>query len=147
MRIWEKLFVAVTLFAVTSAAALYVYWALIDTDPPLRHLSVATLDGQGRPTKIFHRGEVMVLARESCILREFFASYTRAFVERTKRYVYFISPSQMRLSKGCRKAFHQVIVPPYMEPGVYDYIVVVAFENNPLFSGALTLPVPEVTIK
>jgi len=48
---------------------------------------------------------------------------------------------------GCRRSFNAVDIPPFMSEGAYEYVVTIDYSNNPLFSGKLTLPVPEVRIE
>jgi hypothetical protein len=88
------------------------------------------------------RGEQIVLSRESCVTDEGKAFYTRSLSLRDKRLVYFMPSGQVNLIKGCFKRFNAITIPSYVTPGVYDYIVTVTFENNPLVETRMILPVP-----
>jgi hypothetical protein len=88
------------------------------------------------------RGDRLVLARESCVTDESKAYYTRQLSLRGKKLIYFMPSGEMQLIKGCFKRFNHITIPSFADPGVYDYIVTVVFQNNPLIDTRMVLPIP-----
>ena len=125
---------------------LLVYWYFIDIEPPAKHTSVAIFDANGIPVTSIKRGTRLVLARESCVTDEGKAFYTRQLVNRDLNLIYFMQPGEVQLIKGCLKRFNHIDIPAYVVPGMYDYIVTVVFENNPLISTRIVLPIPTFEI-
>jgi hypothetical protein len=117
------------------------YWFFIDNEVPVHHTSVSMTNIAGKPIASIKRGETIVLARDSCVLDEGKAYYSRRLIMRNKRTIYFMPSGDVQLIKGCSIRFNHIIIPTYVEPGLYDYVVTVVFENNPIVSTTTVLPI------
>jgi hypothetical protein len=122
------------------------YWYFIDVTPPATHTSVVVLDKNGLPTDKVKRGDSLVIARESCIVDEGLAFYTRRLMALDKKMIYFMPSGNVHLSKGCAKRFNSLTIPQYVIPGNYEYVVTVIFQNNPLVETRMVLPIPSFEV-
>lgn len=146
IRRLEYTFAYAALTALFLGIGLSFYWTLIDNKPPAIHTSVKVYDESGRENHVIHRGSKMLIERDSCVIDEGMAFYNRTLVNRTKNLVYFMPSSQQYMRKGCRRGYNEVLIPYYVEPGHYEWVVSTIFVNNPLTESMQTLPIPEIDI-
>lgn len=143
----SKVLVAILLIPPWVAFGVVVYWYFFDTDPPATFSEATVYDNKGSPTSTFKRGETMVVSRERCVYDSGLVLFNRILWNKSRRQMYFLPASHIMLRReGCSRAYNDVTIPPFAEPGVYEYIVTVRYQNNPLVEGLITLPAPEVTV-
>lgn len=124
-----------------------VYWYFFDIDPPARFSAATTFTSKGVETDQFKRGDIMIVSRERCIDGDGVALFNRVLVGIDKKILYFMPGSQIVFRReGCSRAYQDVLIPSYVEPGRYEYIVTVHYQNNPLVEGVLTLPPPLIRV-
>jgi hypothetical protein len=143
----EQIFVWVFLSILLCGVGLVTYWLFFDVKIPVRGISVETINSKGLPTKVFKGGDTMLVSRETCYYEDTILFYTRSLVN-TKNKISYVMPSgPLEVQEGCRKSILHTRIPEYIEPGEYDYIVTIHYENNPFIEGYTQLPSPRITIK
>ena len=143
---FRDIFVGVVLMSLGVSASIFIYWSLIDITPPLQHTSVYLMDEYGAKKATFRAGDSMVIKRTGCVLDEGTALYTRFMKSSDKQVQYFFQSDSLHLEKGCKTSYNKVIIPRYVQPGTYQYIVIVTFIKNPITQVNQTLPIPELEI-
>lgn len=146
MQRFEFFFVGVFMVTLAICLSLGGYWLFIDTNAPIKSMFVETLDKNGIATEEFKRGELMLIIREICYDSSEILFFTRSFVNRKNKLSYIMPSGPAQVDEGCRRSINRVQIPDYIEPGEYDYIVSVHYENNFFTEGTVILPIPKVRI-
>jgi hypothetical protein len=141
-----RYFAVLSMFCMIFSGFVVMYWSLIDVKPPSVQKTVSTFDVHGNSADTFHPGDILTIRRDSCVVDEGDAVYTRALVRADQTEVYFMHSGPMYLTPGCRTAYNQVQIPTFTSAGEYDYVVRLSFKNNPLTTSHQTFPIVRIKV-
>jgi len=141
--IFAVLFAGLSIFTMVAL----IYWAFIDTDPPIIYSGQALTDHNGIPTNKFKAGDTMLLTRSFCVGRQASVDIDRRLVSLDGSNSYFVSASTTVLPRGCRRDTRSIELPKSVPPGEYNYIASVSYENNFLTKGVIEAPTVWVKIE
>jgi hypothetical protein len=139
------LFVIASAFGVLVGGAI-LYLMLFDREPPITYGAFSVADVTGRETTKFRAGDIIVLTREFCSVRDKTVVIDRRFIALGGKTDYPIPSSGVILPDGCVSSARAVPIPPYLPPGKYRFEAVVSYTNNLFFSGIVRAPSPILEI-
>lgn len=132
---------------VMGGSAMLAWMMYLDTKPPFTAGEVYTTDNNMQRTDRFRAGDVMLIHRELCFMRDTPVTFGRQLqrISPTPLNV-AINTTSGQLRKGCVSNANVVRIPESTPPGTYKFMVTVRYSNNAFQDGAAQMPAPIIEI-
>ena len=132
----------------TAGAASGVAWMMFfDTAPPFTAGEVYTMNERLQRTDQFRAGDIMLIRRDLCFLRDTPVTFGRTLVSISPNPVNVnINSTSGMLRKGCVTNSNVVRIPDSTPAGTYKFIVTVRYSNNAFHDGATNMPAPIIEV-
>lgn len=142
----EMIFSTVSCAIIAAFTALFIYWLYFDKDPKITESGVEISNSSGIKTNSIKRGSLMLITRNICVSEEFNGLINRILINKREKTVYILRSGTEHLVAGCRKSANSIFIPNYVSPGIYEYLVTINYDYNPISSTNVHFSIPEINV-